>query len=272
MRKIDLHTHSLYSDGTLSPREVVALAASSGVEVLFLTDHDSVSGFPEAEGAASGTAVRVLCGIEVNTSLSDRVHILGYGLRWRDQALARRLEELRARRVLRIERIVESLKAQGLDISLEDVRGASRETLGRPHVADALKRKGIVRSRQEAFQRFLGVGKPGFVGSLGPSPEEAIGLIRDAGGFASLAHPQTVKDFSELPAWVGAGLEGFEVFYGSHSPSDIKRFGDIARAHGLIATGGSDYHGPGSGRDDGLGVEVPDEVFERFSERLSRCV
>jgi predicted metal-dependent phosphoesterase TrpH len=241
------------------------------VELLFLTDHDSVSGFSEALEAAGRGGLSVHCGIEINTCQADRVHILGYGLRWQDEALARRLEEYRARRFIRVGHIIENLNRHGIAISLEDVRGVSQETLGRPHVADALKRLGIVCSRQEAFERFLIRGKPGYAEPMGPGPQEAIALIREQGGFASLAHPQTVKDFTELESWVSQGLEGMEVYYGSHSPSEIKRYGDIAQHHGLIATGGSDYHGPGSGREVQLGVDVPDEIYERFMERLSRC-
>lgn len=246
-------------------------AKAAGVSVLFLTDHDSVSGFPEAEAAGREEGVETFCGVEINTALSDRVHILGYGLRWRETVFGSRLAEFRERRVQRARRIVENLRGHGLDISFEDVRGGAYETLGRPHVADALRRKGIVRSRQEAFHRFLTPGKPGYAASAGPTPAEAIGLIREAGGFASLAHPETVQDFSELGAWVKRGLEGMEVYYGGHSPAKIKRFGDIAAHHGLIATGGTDFHGPGSGRENSLGVDVPDEIFERFMERLSRC-
>lgn len=250
---------------------MVARAAAAGVLILFLTDHDSVSGFPEALEAARGTGVDLRCGIEINTSQSDSVHILGYGLRWQDPAFAGRLAEFRERRTVRVRRIVENLRKHGLDISFEEVQGASHETLGRPHVADALRKKGIVGSRQEAFNRFLVRGKPGYADPMGPTPAEAIGLIREAGGFASLAHPQTVKNAAGLAEWAALGLEGLEVYYASHKEGEVKRFGDIARHHGLLATGGSDYHGPGSGRDGPMGVDVPEEVYEKFMERLARC-
>ena len=239
--------------------------------MLFLTDHDTVSGFPEASDEARGSSMKVYCGIEINTRQSDQVHVLGYGLRWQDEALALRLSDFRERRAQRIHRIVENLRRHGIDISFEEVQGVSKEALGRPHVADALVRRKIVQSRQEAFNRFLSRGQPGYSQSVGPTPEEAISLIREMGGFASLAHPQTVKDLSGLKSLVERGLEGLEVYYGAHSPADIKRYGDIAGHHGLIATGGSDFHGPQSGRETSFGVDVPDEVFDRFMERLSRC-
>lgn len=249
---------------------MVRRAKADGVSVLFLTDHDSVSGLGEAaaEGAASGVEVRG--GVEINTSMSDQVHMLGYGLR-QGGVLSRRLEEFRARRVLRIQKVVENLRRLGLDVSFEEVRGVSGETLGRPHVADLLISKGIVRTRREAFDKYLSRGRPGYAEPMGPSPAEALALISECGGFSSLAHPDTVKDPSLIREWAGQGLEGLEVYYAAFKPSTRRRFQDMARSLGLLATGGSDFHGPGTGRDGPLGVEVPDEVFGAFMERLSRC-
>ncbi len=236
-----------------------------------MTDHDTVSGFSEAQQAAEAARLDLRCGIEINTVGWGEVHILGYGLRWRDAAFLAKLEEFRARRRLRIQRIVEDLQKHGIGITWEDVQSGAHESLGRPHVADALRKKGFVKTRHEAFSRFLVKGKPGWVESLGPSPLEAISLIRDAGGFCSLAHPDTFAEKERLGEWVKAGLEGLEVYYSTHTPSDVVRYGDLADRHGLLKTGGSDYHGPGSGREKSLGVNVPDEEFDRFMERLSRC-
>ncbi len=211
------------------------------------------------------------CGVEINTRRGDLVHILGYGVAWNNPEFAAHLAEFRSRRQTRIERIVEKLREHGVDLTFEEVRGASQETLGRPHVADAMRRKGIVGTRQEAFKRFLSKGKPGYVEPMGPTPEEAISLIRDFGGFPVLAHPETASDAPDWDGWVRAGLEGVEAYYGHHGPSSINRFLDLARERGLIPTGGSDYHGPGTGREYDLGVEVPDEVMGRFLERLSKC-
>jgi hypothetical protein len=239
--------------------------------LLVLSDHDSVCGFPEAEAAARGAALDLRCGVEINTRHGENVHVLGYGVRWQDPALERALAELRRRRVSRLEAMLEKLRDCGVELSLEEVLGGSLESLGRAHVADALKRKGVVPSRAEAFRRFLAAGRPAYVGSLGPSVEDAVALIRGAGGFAAIAHPGTVADLDVLEAWVRSGLEGIEVFYAGHSPSDILRFQGLAERFGLIVTGGSDYHGRGTGREGPLGVEVADEVARRFLERLSRC-
>jgi predicted metal-dependent phosphoesterase TrpH len=241
------------------------------VALTFITDHDSVSGYPEARDAAAARGVDLRCGIEINTIHQDNVHILGYGFRWEDPAFRERLEAFRKRREARIERIVENLRALGLPIEVSDVRAESMQAIGRPHVADALRRKGIVGSRQEAFNRFLAKGKPGYVESAGPTPEEAIALIREAGGFCSLAHPETIVDRSLIAGWKRNGLEGIEAYYSSHRQSQTVAFLRLAAELGLIVTGGTDFHGPGSGRDKPLGVDVPDEVFDTFVERLSRC-
>jgi hypothetical protein len=249
----------------------VARAEKAGVCLLALSDHDSVSGFGEAQAAAQGRPLDLRCGVEINTNHGENVHILGYGIRWQDPPLLAALAEFRERRVCRLHAMLEKLGTLGVALSYEEVRGDSPETLGRAHVADALRRKGVVPTRAEAFRRFLAQGRPAYVESLGPSVEEAIALIRGAGGFAVVAHPGTVADKEEIAAWAKAGLEGIEAFYAGHSPSDIIRFQDLADRFGLVVTGGSDYHGRGSGRAGPMGVEVPEEVGRSFLERLSRC-
>lgn len=216
--------------------------------------------------------MEVLCGVEINTCAGDNIHILGYGIRREDSTLLAHLAQFRERRVRRIRLMLENLNRLGVELSYEEVRGNSPETLGRAHIADALKRKGLVPHRAAAFRRFLAPGKPAYVPSLGPKPEEAIALIRQAGGFAVVAHPATVPHADDIAAWVGLGLEGIEAHYGMHSPSDILRFRDMAARWGLLMTGGSDYHGRGSGRESPLGVELPDEDCRRFLERVRRCV
>lgn len=269
-KKADLHTHSRYSDGTSAPADVVSRAKSAGLDLLILTDHDTVAGFPEALAAAAGSGLDVRCGIEINT-VEGSAHILGYGIRWQDPALLARLTEFRQRREKRVRLIIEKLALKGIVLSFEEVASGTRETLGRPHVADALQRKGIVKSRKEAFERFLTPGKPGYVESMGPSPEEAIALIRDAGGFCSVAHPDTVSNKGRFADWAKSGLEGLEVYYSTHSPSEIVRYAGLTETLGLLATGGTDFHGPGSGRDKALGVSLPDEVYGAFMERLAKC-
>lgn len=269
-RLVDLHTHSSYSDGTCAPAEVVRRAKEKRVEVVALTDHDTVSGFPEAEQEGLRIAQKVCCGIEINTGTEDRIHILGYGIDWRSQVLAARLEIFRERRQRRVGLIVEKLRAQGVDLSMEEVRGVSRQTLGRPHVADALRRRKVVASRQEAFDRFLAKGASAYVDPMGPSVQEAIETIRAAGGWASLAHPGLIRKPAHLERWVSWGLEGLEIFYPSHTASVMRRLGETAVRLGLMATGGSDFHGPGTGREELGCVEFPEEAFGKIARRLER--
>ena len=271
MARVELHCHSVYSDGTLTPAELVARALKNGVTLLTLTDHDSVSGGPDlfAAGKAQGLDVRL--GIEINCAgagSADRVHVLGYGIDPESPGFRARLEEFRERRTTRARMIVDKLRALGVAVDYADVRSAAQETVGRPHVADALRRSGVVRSRKEAFDRFLAKGKPGFVESMGPSPAEAIALIRDAGGTPCLAHPQTAGGENELEELRKLGLEAVEANYTGHSPSQIRNYGEWASSKHLLPLGGSDFHGPGTGREERLGVEYEGQVLDQLRERL----
>ena len=273
-RRVELHCHTVFSDGTLTPAELVARAVKSGVELLVLTDHDSVSGADDlaVAGRAAGLATRL--GIEINCAgegAADRVHVLGYGFDPKSHGFQERLTEFRHRRTIRAGLMVDKLRALGYGIDYAHVRSAAHETVGRPHVADALRRLGIVKSRKEAFDRFLIKDKPGFVPSMGPSPAEAIALIRDAGGTACLAHPQTAGKENELDELHRAGLGAIEVNYSGHTAPQVRAYGDWALAKGLVACGGSDYHGPNTGREARLGVEYDDAGYAALIETLDRA-
>lgn len=273
-KRVELHCHTIFSDGTLAPAELVSRAKKNGVELLTLTDHDSVSGAAELFAAGKEHGLDVRLGIEINCAgegAADRVHILGYGFDPESPGFRERLAEFRQRRTVRAGRIVENLRGLGFAIELEHVKAGAHETVGRPHVADALKRLGIVKSRKEAFDRFLVKGKPGFVESMGPSPAEAIALIRDAGGTACLAHPQTAGKEPELDELFRAGLQGVEVNYAGHTPSQVRAYGNWAESKKLLAVGGSDFHGPGTGREEKLGIEYGDAEAGAVEEVLSRC-
>ncbi|MEK7232262.1 MAG: PHP domain-containing protein [Elusimicrobiota bacterium] len=273
-KRVELHCHSIFSDGTLTPAELVSRAIKNGVELLTLTDHDSISGGPDLSSAAKAAGLDVRLGIEINCAgegAADRVHILGYGFNPVSPGFAERLCEFRERRTVRSKLIVENLRALGIDIEFEHVRSGAHETLGRPHVADALRRLGIVKSRKEAFDRFLIKGKPGYVESMGPSPAEAIALIRDADGTACLAHPQTAGKENELDALYRLGIQGIEVLYSGHTPSQVRTYGDWASAKGLLAVGGSDFHGPNTGREERLGIEYDDAGYAAVMKCIETC-
>ncbi|MFC1679774.1 PHP domain-containing protein [Elusimicrobiota bacterium] len=267
-RNVDLHTHSACSDGTVSPAELVRIAHRAGLEALILTDHNTVAGVPEARREAESLGQRFAGGIEINTREGDCTHILGYGIDPTGAGLQDLLAGLRRHRRERVERIVELLQRLGVQLDLEDIRTQSDETVGRPHVADALLRKGVVRTRSEAFRRFLRRGGPAHVGSVGPTVPEAIAAIRDAGGWASLAHPGLLSRKCDLGPWVDAGLEGIEVYYPSHTRSQMRRFLETAERYRLLATGGSDFHGPRTDNEKIGGIRMPPEAFDRIEGRL----
>lgn len=262
--RIDLHTHSHYSDGTLSPADVARRARETGIKLMVLSDHDCVAGYGEAKAEGDKLGVTVLCGVEINTR-EDDTHVLGYGIRPDSEALLASLEEFRLRREKRIRGVVERLQAAGLEIQWEDVRSEAErdrgQAVGRPHVADALRRKRLVRTRQEAFQKYLSKGKPGYVDPMGPTAEEAISAIRGAGGMPVIAHPGAIFDLDDFKGFAAIGLGGIELYYPTHTSGTMSNLSEIARAAGLVTTGGSDFHGPGTGRDKLAGFEASNELF-----------
>ncbi|WP_106296992.1 PHP domain-containing protein [Knoellia remsis] len=249
---IDLHTHSSASDGTQAPAELVAEAAAAGLSMIALTDHDTTAGWEEAGEAAVREGVALVRGIEISTSRGHRsLHLLGYLPNTDDPRLAIELARARDSRVTRMDRMVGRMAADGIPVTIEEVRAqvAPGATLGRPHIADALVAKGVVGTRDEAFATMLHDGSPYYVGHYAPDPVAAITLVRGAGGVPVLAHPFAVRGAEvtdELVAELAAaGLAGLEARHRDHSLEDTERALRLAGRHGLIVTGSSDYHGTG---------------------------
>ena len=276
---VDLHAHSLWSDGAHAPSELVRLAAARGVRVLALSDHDTLAGTAEAIGAGERLCVRVIPAVELNTESSwGDVHVLAYHLDPADAALESRLRWLRENRGRRMELMVERLSAMGYPVSIDRVReiaagGASLRSqgplaLGRPHLAQALVEAGHVDSYERAFEALIGKNSSAYVERVGLSPLEAIRLAVEHGGVASLAHPGTVRNLTEvLPELVNAGLAGLEVYYPSHDAATTAWLRALAQAHDLVATGGSDFHGRGE-REHALGFSyVPPETVPALEAR-----
>lgn len=271
---IDLHTHSTASDGTLSPEALVDLAVEKGLAAIALTDHDTLEGVPAALARGVARGLQVVPGVELSAHWDGggHMHILGYYLRLDDSRLQERLGWLRARRRERALRIVVKLQALGIDISFAGVeKAAGGDSIGRPHVARALMEAGAVGSLGEAFGRFLSRGRPGYERKEELSAEEAIRLLKSAGGAAVLAHPATLKlDSAGLARCVdelkGCGLDGIEAFWSGHSAAQMASYEDLARKMSLLVTGGSDFHGDnkpeiklGTGRKNNL--RVPDSLL-----------
>ncbi|MDQ2913872.1 MAG: PHP domain-containing protein [Chloroflexota bacterium] len=267
---IDLHTHSLRSDGALSPADLVKRAAARGVTIQALSDHDTLAGVAEAAATGRQLGVRIIPATELNTESEwGDAHVLGYFIDPEDSDLEERLRWLRENRGKRIELMVEKLKALGYAVDLARVLEiAQGGALGRPHLAQALFEKGYVRSYDEAFDTLIAKDSPAYVARVGLTPVEAVTLVRTHGGVPSLAHPGTVVGLDELlPRLVAAGLAGIEAYYADHSPELTARCLAHARELDLVPTGGSDFHGRGEHGADLGGVFVPPETIERLESR-----
>ncbi|TLM78021.1 MAG: PHP domain-containing protein [Actinobacteria bacterium] len=264
--RADLHVHSTASDGSSSPSGLVALALELGVDVLSITDHDSVAGVAEAAAAARGTALTLVPGVELSAVVGTRsVHVLGYFVDTRDERLLAHLFDLRAARLRRAEAIVASLVAAGIPLSMDDVLRLSCDgAVGRAHVARALVDSRVVHSTDEAFARLIGRGAPHYVPRDVRTPAEVVGIIRDAGGLAVLAHPGVSKADDIIRPLAADGLAGIEAFHGEHTPQQCERYASMARDLRLLVTGGTDYHGPAFSYKDLGSVAVPAEAVEAF--------
>jgi len=274
---VDLHTHSVHSDGTLTPAALVDEAARRGLRVLGLTDHDTLDGLAEAEAEAERLGLDLVPGMELSTGGQDgkpEIHLLGYFVDREEAALRAGLAGFAQARLERMERMVGRLAEAGVAIDPERVRRiAGPGTVGRPHLARALIEGGYVADVGEAFDRFLAAGRPGFVPRPKVEPEAGIGLIRAAGGVPVLAHPFGAGDVAAtVERLVPAGLLGMEVWYGEYDDRARDELRAIADRWGLIPTGGSDFHGPGfkAGRELG-GAAVPLASVERLRVAAARA-
>ena len=244
---LDLHVHSTASDGLLAPPDLIEEAVAAGLEGMALTDHDTVSGIGAAQEYTRlhHPDFWFIPGIEMNTDVGPHeVHILGYFIDPANEVLLNRLEEIRQARIQRNWKMVKKLNTMGYRISTERVvELAQGGIVGRPHIAQALVEKGYVFSVKEAFDKLIGQGKPAYVPRYKFLPEEAVQLIKGAGGVAVLAHPGLIGNEELVDKILSLDIEGIEVYYPEHSEEDTCRYLEIARRRGLIVTGGSDYHG-----------------------------
>jgi 3',5'-nucleoside bisphosphate phosphatase len=244
---VDLHTHTTASDGTYAPRELVAEAAGRGVRVLAITDHDSTEGLPEAfEEAERRRPLEVLPGIEINCDVEGaEIHVLGYLMDWQAEWFQDFCREQRRERRARVHRMVERLAALGMPLEADEVFAIVKEgSAGRPHVAQVMVTRGYVKTVREAFDKYLGSGKPGHVPRKTVTPEDAVRVIRKAGGVPVFAHPGLADRDELIPALIAAGLMGIECYYTEHSAAQRASYLQLCKDHDLVATGGSDFHGP----------------------------
>jgi predicted metal-dependent phosphoesterase TrpH len=272
---VDLHLHSVFSDGSDPPEEIADRAHSIGLTGIALTDHDTLDGIPRAAAAATRHGLRFIGGTELSVLWQEQsMHLLVYFLDPGPGPVQDRLAELRRARSHRNDQIVDQLRRLGLEITLDEVRReAATGVVGRPHIAAVLMEKGYVETVAEAFDTYLAAGRPAYVPRMRLTARDAIRLSRESGAVPVIAHPHTLNlraeqfasGFREL---VSLGLGGIEAYYGEYSPEMRTRIATICSDLGIVATGGSDYHGKykpqlhiGVGRGD---LRVPDEVLDRL--------
>ena len=279
---IDLQMHSCFSDGSMTPTQLVQEAKQLGLSAIALTDHDTIDGIPEFLQAGTELNILTIPGVEisVDTKLprNGHMHMLGLFINPQDPNLKSKLDYLRSHRNERAQKILYKLKELGAEVSLEELQKEAGEgSIGRPHIAKILLRKGIVSSLQEAFDVYLAKGKPAYVDKIKFDEVNAISLIKKAGGLAILAHPHLMNynNSEETSAKImqlkDMGLDGFEVYYSGLEKSLTQQLIKLAQQHDFVISGGSDYHGKnkdnikmGTGRND---LKIPDEIYFGLKEK-----
>jgi hypothetical protein len=278
MNEVDLHTHTTASDGTHTPQQLVARAAKLAVKSIGVTDHDSTAGVAEAQAAGARLGVEVIPGVEINTDVPGaEAHLLGYFMDPNHEELNAELARIREGRIGRARKMAETLTQMGAPVRFERILEIAGEgSVGRPHVAQALREAGHVASFGEAFEKYIGRDSPAYVERMKFTPAEACELIRRAGGVPVLAHPVffdkhgAIKSAFDLEAMlaetIAAGLQGIEAYYPGYDAVTVERLLSIARRHGLVVTGGTDFHGSKPNEPDLGSVYVPRKVVRRLRE------
>jgi hypothetical protein len=267
--KVDLHLHTYFSDGTLSPEEVVKEAKKKGFLAIAITDHDSVDGIPGAEKEGRGIGVEVIPAVELTAEEKDaEIHILGYFINYKDENFKQFLKDLRQERKERTFKMISKLRHLGFNINMQDVlKTAGPGSIGRLHLAFCLREKGYVNNIYEAFAKYLGEGKPAYAKKRRLTPEKALQIIEELGGVSVLAHPHTIKNKQMIEDLIRMGFQGIEVYHSDHSVIASRYFHRLAKRYNLIVTGGSDCHGLGKGKILLGSVVVSYNVVEELRRR-----
>ncbi|MGC8898371.1 MAG: PHP domain-containing protein [Bacteroidota bacterium] len=269
--RADLHLHSNYSDGAFAPELVLKKVAERRLSVVSLTDHDTMYGVDEAIETGKTLGIEVIPGVELSATISDQeIHILGYFVDQHDREFQEYLSFFRAQRLKRAARIVQKLNALQVPIKLDSIiERAGKASLGRPHIAHMLVEEGYADSYYEAFDQFIGNGRPAYERKYHLSPRDAIELIARAGGFAFLAHPGNHISETLLIQLIKLGLDGIEVIHPSHTPEMVKYYRGIVSEYFLLESGGSDFHGGLRDDDNALGrYTVTEQCVEDMKRRL----
>jgi predicted metal-dependent phosphoesterase TrpH len=271
---MDLHLHTIYSDGTFSPLRVVQVTKDKGFSAISITDHDSADGIDEALEAGRTLGMEVVPGIELSAYDGDiEVHILGYYIDYSQEWFLKKLSDIRHVRKIRYEKMLIKLKEIGIDVIDKEFPGDEKcVAYGRPHVANLLLESGYVRNISEAFKKYIGNGCPAYVEKERLSVSQAVSIIKDARGVPILAHPGILKDESKLKSYLALGIPGIEVYHSDHTLSQQMKYFDFAKKHGLIITGGSDCHGDAKKEILTGKVRVPYEFLEDLKKEKSKML
>lgn len=275
MPRIDLHIHTIFSDGTYTPEEAVFQAKKLGLVAISITDHDSVAGLASALVAGKRLGIEVVPGVEMSTDVGeDEIHILGYLLNWKKEDFLRQLEKFQAARANRNQKLLRKLDDLGMRVDYREVRKlAPRGVISRLHIARLMVEKGYVRSIGDAFEQWLNPGKPAYVQKMKLPPFEIIELLLKAEAIPVLAHPFLSHRDDLIPHLVKAGLKGIEVYHSAHNPQMVAHYKRIAQKHHLLITGGSDCHGEAKDKVLMGKVRVPETLLidlKKAKEKI-RC-
>lgn len=261
----DLHMHSIYSDGFYSPYELVKEGKKQGVLAMSLTDHDTMQGVLEMLEECKKVGIIGVSGIEFSSMKDSEVHVLGYGLDPNNQQLQQEIAHLQESREMRNQVIIDKLAENGFEVTVEEMRQFSQHVLGRSQIGLVMMKKGYVKSVNEAFDKWLGTGKPCFVASHKKTPEEIVDLINKYNGKAVLAHPGRLKIFNQEPFIAELkerGLYGIETYYSTHTQKEVRFYEAMAKKYGLVRTIGSDFHGEGRSSKIGKPVgSLPERIL-----------
>ncbi|MFS1513287.1 PHP domain-containing protein [Chengkuizengella sp. SCS-71B] len=250
---VDLHTHTLASDGLHLPSENVKMAKEKGLAGVAITDHDTVSGLKQAIAEGEKIGIEVVPGIEISTVANKLdIHILGYYINYEDTIFLERLDQLRDVRSIRNDMMIKKLQDLGIEITMDDVlelapKKKTRQTVGRPHIAEVLVHKGIVKTIKEAFELYLGKDGKAFVNPPRIHPSEAVDWIRQAGGVAVIAHPGLYENDELVEELIQHGVDGLEVYHSDHNAEEEDKYLRLANKYQLVVTAGSDFHGERNG-------------------------
>ena len=269
---VDLHVHSTESDGSLTPEQLASHAAGLGMRAIALADHDSVAGVVRCVAACEARGVLCLPAVELSSRDGDtHVHVLGYFVDVDDPALAVLLAHYREQRAARIMAMARRLADAGLVVDLAPLEAqAASRSLGRVHLGNALVAAGLASDLPDAFARFIGKDKPYYIAGERPSPSDAVAVLLDAGAVPVMAHPAVSGAERLIEQLASEGLAGIEVYHGDHEPEQRERLAATAKRLGLLATGGSDFHGPGVHSGEMGSSDVPPGVLEALLEAGGR--